>query len=48
MIYRVYTRDGRQWVPIGLDCSNRGEVLATVAMLLVPGAAWRVRIVGGC
>jgi hypothetical protein len=44
MVYRIQVRDGAQWRSLGLDCLDRGEVRAALAM--VPhGAVYRVRLV---
>lgn len=46
MTYRVLYRVGRRWRAIGLECLDRAEVVATIAM--VPnGAQWRVVLAGG-
>lgn len=46
MTYRVQYRSGARWITLGLDCLDRHEGMAAMAMAPI-GAPVRVRLVSG-
>jgi hypothetical protein len=46
MTYRVQYRSGARWITLGLDCLDRHEAMAAMAMAPI-GAPVRVRLVSG-